>query len=85
MLKIAGMPEVTGLNALLGRYANSEYALPGGQRVRLLDDNAVYLGNVLPSEDGTRLYGVVGNAEFLAVSVFGVDGGNAELLVYRKR
>ena len=84
-LAIAGMPPVTGLNALLGRYANSEYALPGGQKARLLDDNAVYLGNVLPSADGTRLYGVVGNADFLAVSAFAADGGDAELLMYRKR
>lgn len=84
-MHVPGMPEVNDLNAILGRFANSEYALPGGQKAKLLDDCAVYLGNVLPSADGARLYGVVGNVEFLAVSAFAADGGNAELLVYKKR
>lgn len=84
-LAIPDMPQVTGLNALLGRYANSVYTFPGGEQARLLNDDAVYLGNLLPSADGTRFFGVVGNQRFLTVSVFGQNGEGAELLVYKKR
>lgn len=84
-LAIPGMPQLTGLNALLGRFANSAYTFPGGQQAKLLDDGAVYLGNLLPSADGTRFYGVVGNQRFLAVSAFGPNGEDAELLIYKKR
>lgn len=44
-LHIEGMPKLTSLNSLCGFYVNLEYSLPNGQKVKLLNDNRVYLGN----------------------------------------
>ena len=44
-LGIPGMPKINELYALVGRYVNLEYPLPGGGTVKFLDDNSMYLGN----------------------------------------
>ena len=49
-LNIDGMPKLTKLNALVGKYVNLEYRLPSGLNVKFLDDQVTYLGNQLESE-----------------------------------
>ena len=49
-LHVEGMPKVEKLNALVGKYVNLEYRLPGGQKAKFLDDETTYLGNQLESE-----------------------------------
>lgn len=44
-LNIEDMEKVTNLNALLGSYINLQYTLPSGQKIKLWDDNRIYLGN----------------------------------------
>ncbi|MBR4626594.1 MAG: helix-turn-helix domain-containing protein [Ruminococcus sp.] len=83
-LGIEGMPRVEKLNALVGSYVNLAYPLPSGAAVKLLDDNATYLGNQLEGADG-RCFGVLANADFLLVSTYGKDGADPELLLFRKR
>ena len=58
--------------------------MPSGCVVKLLDDNATYLGNQLEAENG-RCFGVLANADFLMVASYGKDGAEPELILYKKR
>lgn len=84
-LHVEGMPKVEKLNALVGRYINLEYRLPNGQTVKFLNDNATYLGNQLECEFGGSCFGIAANMDFLLVSTYEENGGNPELVVYKKR
>ena len=85
-LGIDGMPEVTGLNVLSGSYINLEYTLPSGEKVKLLNDNATYLGNQLPClYGGSRCFGLAANMQFLLVCTYGPFGEEPELVVYKRR
>ena len=85
-LHIEGMPKVEKLNALVGKYVNLAYRLPGGASVKFLDDNTTYLGNQLePEFGGDRCFGVLANMDFILVSTYGKDGADPELVLYKKR
>ena len=85
-LNIEGMPKVETLNALVGKFVNLEYRLPGGSKVKFLDDQTTYLGNQLESEivDGL-CFGVLANMDFILISTYEKDGANPELILYKKR
>ena len=81
-----GMPRVEKLNALVGGYVNLAYPLPGGARVKFLDDRTTYLGTQLEAENDTgRCFGVLANADFILICTYGPDGADPELLLYKKR
>lgn len=85
-LHIEGMPKVERLNALVGKYVNLEYILPGGAKVKFLDDCKTYLGNQLESEfGGERCFGVLANMDFIMVCTYDSQGKNPELILYKKR
>lgn len=86
-LNIEGLPKVERLNALVGAYVNLEYRLPTGKTVKLLDDNATYLGNQLEStcEDDGKCFGILANFDFLLVVKYGEGGSDAEIVLYKKR
>ena len=85
-LHIEGMPRVEKLNALVGKFVNLEYRLPGGMKAKFLDDQTTYLGNQLESEfGGERCFGVLASMDFILVSTYGKDGIDPELVLYRKR
>ena len=85
-LHIEGMPEVQSLSFLVGGYINLEYTLPGGQKVKFLDDNATYLGTQLECvSGGERCFGIAANMDFLLVCTYGKNGENPELVLYKKR
>ena len=85
-LNIDGMPELTSLNALVGKYVNLEYTLPNGEKAKFLDDNVTYLGNQLESEiEDNKCYGILANMEFILICTYGIDGANPELIIYKKR
>ena len=70
-LNVDGMPKLTKLNALVGKYVNLEYRLPNGNTVKFLDDNATYLGNQLECEfGGNRYFGIVANTDFILISTY---------------
>ena len=48
-LGIEGL-NLTDLNLLSGSYINLEYTLPNGQKVKLLEDDKMYLGNQVEIE-----------------------------------
>lgn len=85
-LQIEGMPKVKSLNALVGNFVNLEYTLPNGKKVKLLNDNATYLGNQLQCEfGGDRCFGIIANMDFLLVCTYEENGKNPELILYKKR
>ncbi len=85
-LKIANMPRVEKLNALVGAYVNLAYPLPGGAQAKFLSDNATYLGTQLETADGSgRCFGVLANADFILICTYGAEGADPELLLYKKR
>ena len=85
-LHIEGMPKVEKLNALVGKFVNLEYRLPGGMNVKFLNDQTTYLGNQLESEfGGERCFGVLANMDFILVCTYGEDGADPELVLYKKR
>ena len=83
-LSLEGLPPVEDLNVLPGEFVNMEYTLPNGTTVKLLDDNATYLGSQLEGSAG-RCYGIAGNTEFLLICSYGEDGADPELVLYKKR
>ena len=74
------------LYALVGRYVNLEYPLPGGGTVKFLDDNSMYLGNQVQClhKEG-RCYGMVVCPEFLLVCEYGENGADPEIVLYKRR
>ncbi len=85
-LHVEGLPKVDKLNALVGKYVNLEYTLPSGAKIKFLDDRKTYLGNQLESEfGGERCFGVLANMDFIMVCAYDANGGNPELLLYKKR
>ena len=85
-LQIEGMPKVESLNILSGSFINLAYALPNGEIVKFLDDNATYLGSQLACEfGGNRCFGIAANMGFLLVCTYEENGANPELIVYKKR
>ena len=86
LLHIEGLPKVENLNVLPGSFVNLEYRLPNGQVVKVLDDNATYLGSQLECAfGGDRCFGIVANMEFILVCTYEENGENPELVVYKKR
>ena len=85
-LHIEGMPELTKLNALVGKFVNLEYRLPNGSNIKFLDDQTTYLGNQLESEivDGL-CFGVIANMDFILIATYEAEGANPELILYKKR
>lgn len=84
-LSIKDMPEVTDLNALWGEYINLEYTMPGGQQVKLWDDNRIYLGNQLCKKNSDRCYGLTADENYLLVCEYGENGTDAQIVVYKRR
>lgn len=85
-LSIEGMPKVTSLNALVGKYINLEYTLPNGIKIKLLNDDATYLGNQLSCEYNPDIcFGIAANMDYIVISTYEANGENSELIMYKKR
>ena len=84
-LEIPDMPKVTELCQLCGSFVNLEYSLPSGQKVKLLNDNNIYLGYQLEKEDGKHCYGLVADSDFLLVCEYGCNGSEPEIIIFKKR
>ena len=88
-LKVSGMPKINDLFALKGSFVNLSYPLPNGERVKLLDDNEIYLGNQVECElndqNDKKCFGLVAGMDFLLVSKYGANGVEAEIVVFKKR
>ena len=58
---------VQDLNLLNGFFVNLEYTLPNGQRVKLLKDYDIYLGNQIEIPGSDRCYGLAADDRMLLV------------------
>lgn len=76
---------VQDLNLLNGFFVNLEYTLPNGQRVKLLKDYDIYLGNQIEIPDSDRCYGLAADDRMLLVCEYGCGGENPEIILYKKR
>lgn len=83
-LQIADMAEVTELHELKGSYINLMYRLPGGQEIRIWDDNKTYLGNQICKKGSNRCYGLVADENHLLVCEYGDNGADAEIIIFKK-
>jgi len=77
--------KLTDLNLLDGSYINLEYTLPNGQKVKLLEDDKVYLGNQVEIKGKERYYGVAADENYLLVCEYGCNGSDPEIVVYKRR
>lgn len=85
-LNIDGLPNVESLNVLSGSFINLEYTLPGGQKVRFLNDAATYLGNQYECLfGGNRCFGIAAGMDFILVCTYAENGKDPELVLYKKR
>ena len=87
-LKIEGMPEVTSLNMLCGRFVNLSYPFPNGKEMKILSDDEIYLGTQLISDfrDGLELcFGLIANNSFLLVCQYGENGTHPKIVLFKRR
>ena len=89
MINIDGMAKINELYPLNGEFVNLLYPLPNGDKIKLLKDDEIYLGNQVECEfnddEIKKCFGLVANMDFLIVSTYDENGSNPELLVYKKR
>lgn len=84
-LEIADMPTITTLCQLNGAFANLEYPLLNGKKIKLLEDSKIYLGYQVEKMGSDRCYGLVADNEHLLVCEYGADGSDPEIVMYKKR
>lgn len=84
LLAAEGLGTVGGLVELVGSYVNLAYAMPSGEKVKLLNDKNVYLGALIELPDLGLNCGVVADAGFILICSYGADG-EPELIVYHRR
>ena len=89
MINIDGMTKINELYPLNGEFVNLLYPLPNGEKIKLLKDDEIYLGNQVECEFNDdvikKCFGLVANMDFLIISMYDENGSNPELLVYKKR
>ena len=83
-LGIADMEEVKELHEGKGSFVNLEFPIPSGQSVKLWDDNKTYYINQIEKAGGARCYGLVADEKYLLVCEYGVDGADAEIIVFKR-
>lgn len=88
-LAVDGMPEIEELYALNGAFVNLAYPMPSGEKVKLLDDESIYLGCQVESEfnDGSdlRCFGLVAGLDFLLVSEYGANCEDPQIVIFKHR
>lgn len=77
--------QVSDLNLLNGFFVNLEYTLANGQKVKLLEDDKVYLGNQIERPGNDRCYGIVADNDYLLVCEYGCSGADPEIVMYKRR
>ena len=88
-LKIDGKSEIKELYPLNGSFVNLEYSLPNNKKVKLLNDDEIYLGNQVEcefnDEETKKYFGLVGNMNFILVCEYEGNGNNPEIVIYKRR
>lgn len=74
---------VENLFVLQGAFINQPYKMNGND-TKLLNDNEFYWGNQVRKDDH-RCYGIACNEKFILVSEYGIDGADAEVVLFKRR
>lgn len=85
LLKAESLPTEDKLFELVGEYVNFEYTLPGGKKVKFLNDKNIYLGTQIEIPDISLCYGVVADTTFIMICSYGANGSNPEILMFKRR
>ncbi len=85
LLTLQGIPKAEKLYELAGSYVNLEYTLSNGEKIKFLDDKNVYLGAQIELPESEICCGVIADASFIIICLYGCGGSNPELLLYKKR
>ena len=85
LLTAEGLPTTDSLYELVGREVNLEYAMPSGEKVKLLNDNNIYLGAQIAFADLGVCYGVVADTTFILICSYSVNGSEPEIVLYKRR
>lgn len=83
-LQIPEMEQVTELYELKGDFINLTYTLPSGQKVQLWDNDKIYYGAELHKDGSGRCYGLTADEHHLLVCEYGVEGCDAEIVIYKR-
>ena len=85
LLTAEGVPVTDKLYELVGGQVNLEYAMPSGEKVKLLNDNNIYLGAQIEFADLGVCYGVVADTTFILICSYSVNGSEPEIVLYKRR
>ena len=85
LLQARGLPEAAALTELPGFFVNLAYPLPGGKKVKFLEDKNVYLGTQVELAGEERCVGVTADERFILLCSYGANGADPELLAYKMR
>jgi transcriptional regulator with XRE-family HTH domain len=84
LLEIERLPKVEDLNVLPGEFVNMEYTLTNGERVKILDDKATYLGTQLEWDAG-KCIGIAANTSLILICSYEENGANPPIIIYKSR
>ena len=59
--------------------------MPSGEKVKLLNDNNIYLGAQIAFADLGVCYGVVADTTFILICSYSVNGSEPEIVLYKRR
>lgn len=84
-LHIKDLPEITELFAIAGAFVNVKFDLPNGQSIKLLEDDAIYLGTQV-EKPGTKLrFGIAASNKNILVCEYAEGGAFPEIVLYKRR
>ena len=85
VLEEEGIPTTEKLFELVGHFVNLEYKLPGGKKVKFLNDKNIYLGTQIEIADAEVRYGVIADTTFILICSYKPDGSEPEVVFFKKR
>lgn len=84
-LNLDFIAQIEELYPLNGRFVNLEYEFKNGEKIKLLNDNNVYLGTQISKKDNSGYYGVIADNDYILVSEYDNNYQNAKIIVYKRR
>ncbi len=83
-LGISDMEIVTDLYEGKGDFVNLEFPLPGGQIVKLWDDEKTYFINQIEKKGTSRCYGLTADEKHLLVCEYGEGGSDSQIILFKR-
>ena len=84
-LNLGFIAQIEELYPLNGKFVNLEYEFKNGEKIKLLNDNNVYLGTQISKKDNSGYYGVIADNDYILVSEYDNNYQNVKIIVYKRR